>query len=194
MNTLLFLHCALPALFVSSEEIQYLLKGQKLTGSGGSSIWNTVVSSLSADGNTVTIGRALHDGVNGVKSGLVQVYAYDGSQWLKKGNDFDVENAGNKSGIAVSSSSDGNIIAIRSRNGKDSYKIDSGYVRVFSYDGTQWNQMGANINGESAGDLFGRIVSISSNGHIIAIGAVINDGNGNKWTCASILLRWNSMG
>ena len=42
------------------------------------------------------------------------------------------------------------------------------------------NQIGSDIDGESAGDNSGRSVSLSSDGTIVAIGADKNDGNGNK--------------
>ena len=42
-----------------------------------------------------------------------------------------------------------------------------------------WKQLGSDINGEVAGDNSGNSVSLSSDGTIIAIGALGNDGNGN---------------
>ena len=39
-----------------------------------------------------------------------------------------------------------------------------------------WQQMGADIDGEAAGDLSGHSVSLSSDGSIVAIGAYNNDG------------------
>ena len=43
-----------------------------------------------------------------------------------------------------------------------------------------WNQMGADIDGEAAGDESGRSVSLSGDGNIVAIGALLNDGNGSN--------------
>ena len=49
------------------------------------------------------------------------------------------------------------------------------------YDSSQlWNQIGADLDGEGAGDYFGHSISISSNGNIIAIGGYYNDGNGSN--------------
>ena len=42
----------------------------------------------------------------------------------------------------------------------------------------QWIQIGDNINGDAADDGFGRGISISNDGKILAIGAFFNDGNG----------------
>ena len=41
-----------------------------------------------------------------------------------------------------------------------------------------WTQMGADIDGEASVDWSGFSVSLSSDGHTVAIGAVRNDGNG----------------
>ena len=41
-------------------------------------------------------------------------------------------------------------------------------------------QLGLDIDGEAAGDRFGTSVSMSANGSIVAIGAILNDGNGNN--------------
>jgi len=43
----------------------------------------------------------------------------------------------------------------------------------------QWNQIGADIDGEAAGDQSGAAVSLSSDGSVVAIGAPYNDENGN---------------
>lgn len=42
-----------------------------------------------------------------------------------------------------------------------------------------WTQLGADIDGEAAGDWSGWSISLSSDGSVLAVGAVQNDGNGN---------------
>ena len=42
-----------------------------------------------------------------------------------------------------------------------------------------WTQVGADIDGEAAGDNSGGSVSLSSDGAIVAVGAINNDGNGS---------------
>ena len=41
---------------------------------------------------------------------------------------------------------------------------------VLEWDGTSWNQLGQDIDGEGAGDQSGYSVSLSSDGNIVAIG------------------------
>ena len=134
--------------------------------------------SLSSDGTIVAIGATGNDG-NGSNSGHVRVYEYSGSSWSQLGADIDGESSGDYSGRSVSLSSDGTIVAIGApdNDGNGSY---SGHVRVYEYSGSSWSQLGADINGEAAGDHSGYSVSLSSDGTIVAIGAPDNDGNGSN--------------
>ena len=54
---------------------------------------------------------------------------------------------------------------------------DAGHVRVYAESGGTWTQVGADIDGEAAGDQSGRSVSMSSDGTRLAIGAISNDGS-----------------
>jgi surface protein len=139
--------------------------------------------SLSSDGNILAIGAVNNDG-NGSNAGHVRVYTRDTSValgWRQLGTDIDGVAADDNSGMSVSLSADGNIVAIGAylNNGNGA---DSGHVRVYKYfQGTNtWVQQGADIDGEAAFDQTGFSVSLSSDGNIVAIGAHLNDGNGNN--------------
>lgn len=95
------------------------------------------------------------------------------------GSDIDGEAADDYNGYSVSLSSDGSIVAVGARN-NDGNGANSGHVRVFKNISGTWTQVGADINGEAAGDQSGHSVSISSDGSIVAIGAPNNAGNGNS--------------
>ena len=56
----------------------------------------------------------------------------------------------------------------------------SGHVRIYRYDGSNWQQLGADIDGEAAGDESGGSVSLSADGNTLAIGAIFNNGNGTE--------------
>jgi hypothetical protein len=133
--------------------------------------------SLSSDGQTVAIGAFTNDGNNGTDSGHVRVYGWDGSSWTQLGGDIDGEARDNLSGVSVSLSSDGQTVAIGAYINNDNGTY-SGHVRVHGFNGSTWNQRGADIDGEAAGDYSGRSVSLSSDGQTVAIGAYKNDGNG----------------
>ncbi len=134
--------------------------------------------SIDASGNTLAIGAVWNDG-NGNNSGHVRVFNWNGTAWLQKGLDIDGENAGDNSGNNVSISSDGNTIAVaaskNSQNGSN-----SGHVRVFDWNGTNWLQRGLDIDSEMPGDQLGSSLSISNDGNTVAIGAKDNDGNGTN--------------
>ena len=180
----------------------------------GSSNWNQLGSdidgeysddrsgvsvSLSSDGSIVAIGAYKNDG-NGSNSGHVRVYQWDeSSTWNQLGSDIDGEYSNDQSGFSVSLSSNGSIVAIGALN-NDGNGNNSGHVRVYQWDGSStWNQLGSDIDGESAGDRSGRSVSLSSDGTILAIGAWWNDGNGTnagqvrvyEWDGSST---WNQLG
>jgi hypothetical protein len=178
--------------------------------------------SLSADGNILAIGASGNDASGNLLSnaGHVRVYQYDATKttaqmdqslpnygpvrWNRLGGDIDGEGSDDYSGISLSLSADGTILAIggRSNNANIPNTIDGdgniiesdvGHVRVYQYDATKttaqmdqslpnfgpvgWNRLGADIDGKAAGDKSGWSVSLSADGSIVAIGAVNNTGN-----------------
>lgn len=133
--------------------------------------------SLSSDGSVLAIGAPFNDG-NGSSSGHVRVYQNNAGTWTQIGSDIDGEAAGDQSGISVSLSSDGTIVAIGANN-NDGNGSNSGHVRVFQNNASVWTQIGGDIDGEVSPDQLGLSVSLSSAGSIVAIGAPFNDGNGS---------------
>ena len=86
------------------------------------------------------------------------------------GADIEGESKADSSGKAVSISSDGLTLAIGAHL-NDENGLSSGHVRVYPYDGSQWIQMGNDIDGENVLDYSGRSLSLSSDGLTLAIGA-----------------------
>ena len=134
--------------------------------------------SLSSDGTIVAIGARYNDG-SAKNAGHVRVYEYSGGSWSQLGSDIDGEAAADQSGISVSLSSDGSIVAIGA-NGNDGTGSAAGHVRVYEYSGGSWSQLGSDIDGEAAADSSGYLVSLSSDGSIVAIGAPYNDGTASN--------------
>ena len=146
--------------------------GNKIIGepsNGGSG----VSVSLSADGTIVAIGADYND-AGGTDKGHVRVHEYNGSFWTQLGSDIDGEADYDYSGHSVSLSADGTIVAI----GADGNNSTRGHARVYKYNGSDWAQLGSDIDGEAANDWSGWSLSLSSDGTIVAIGAYENDGNG----------------
>eukprot|EP00559_Dactyliosolen_fragilissimus_P000999 CAMPEP_0184857344 /NCGR_PEP_ID=MMETSP0580-20130426/2511_1 /TAXON_ID=1118495 /ORGANISM="Dactyliosolen fragilissimus" /LENGTH=399 /DNA_ID=CAMNT_0027352901 /DNA_START=210 /DNA_END=1406 /DNA_ORIENTATION=+ len=134
--------------------------------------------SLSSDGSIVAIGAVSND-VNGNCSGHARVFKYESNMWLQLGSNIDGEGERDGFGYSISMSSDGSIVAIGAV-GHDGIGQDSGYVRVFKYASNAWRQLGSDIVGQAAGDNFGASVSLSHDGLTAAIGAPLNDFNGQN--------------
>lgn len=120
---------------------------------------------MSADGLVVAIGAPQNDG-----SGF-RIYAYTGNAWVKRGADIDGEAASDASGYTVPLSGDGLVLAI----GAFSNNGTAGHVRVWEYISSSWVRRGSDIEGQKAGDLTGRSVSLSADGTILAVGFSGND-------------------
>jgi hypothetical protein len=132
--------------------------------------------SMNSDGTIVAIGAYDNDG-NGSSSGHVRIYQYNGTVWNKLGQDIDGEASGDYSGWSVSLSDNGTIVAIGSRNNAGTGVNYMGNTRIYQYNGTVWNKIGQDIDGEAKYDLSGISVSLNGDGTIVAIGANDNDGN-----------------
>jgi Flp pilus assembly pilin Flp len=131
---------------------------------------------LSSDGSRIAIGAIYNDGAD-VSAGHVRVYDLIGSTWTQVGSDIDGEAAGDYSGHSVALSSDGSRVAVGAIL-NDGTGTNAGHVRVFDLVGSTWTQVGADIDGEAAGDQSGFSVALSSDGSRVAIGAYANEGNG----------------
>ncbi len=162
------------------------LVGNPLYGSQDAEYFGNAVD-ISADGNTIVVGRRQNDG-GGTTSGAVTVFKWNGSQWVQKGGNILGYTSYARLGASVAISRNGNIIAVGSSNGVESYK---GYVRVLEWNGTQWVDRGDTIGGEETGMRLGTAVDISPDGSILVVGAPgarnqdglirIYNWNGTEW-------------
>jgi len=142
------------------------IEGEEIGDQAGVSV------SLSEDGTIVAIGADKNDG-NGSSSGHVRVYKWNGTFWLKRGNDIEGEAGGDNTGRSVSLSNDGNVVAIGAF---------ANYMHIYEWNdnNSEWSRGGYGIEAEAGGDKFGFSVDIESNGNSVAIGAYSNDGNGSS--------------
>ncbi|NQZ48229.1 MAG: HYR domain-containing protein, partial [Erythrobacter sp.] len=126
--------------------------------------------SMSADGLRLAIGAP--DDNNPVSAnGYVQVYTWDGSNWVQLGSDIIGEAESDYSGVSVSISADGSRLAIGAELNADG----RGHVRVYTWDGNNWIQLGADIDGEALYDFSGRTIDMNADGSRLAIGADSDD-------------------
>jgi len=131
-------------------------------------------SSLSADGTILAIG-AERGGENGADTGYVKVFENINSNWVQIGNTLYGDVSGDYFGL-VSLSANGNILAVGSVF-SDVNGTDSGFVRIYENQGGNWTQIGQDILGESAGNLFS-FTSLSDDGETLAISGIGDTVNG----------------
>ena len=151
--------------------------------------------SLSSDGHTMAIGaRGFSFG-----RGQVRILEYDNGAWVQVGADIIGEAPSDNSGNSVSLSNDGSIVAIGAFVNDGINGPNSGHVRIYEFDGTAWNQVGADIDGQAEHDISGFAVSLSSDGSIVAIGAPGN-GSGSLSNAGQVRVyeydgtTWNKVG
>jgi hypothetical protein len=145
-------------------------KGIDIDGeaSGDMSGWSVCMPDL----HTVAIGAFYNDS-NGSDAGHVRIYEWNGSAWIQKGLDIDGEAASDQSGLV--SMPDANTVAIGAIN-NDGNGANAGHVRIYGWNGSAWQQIGVDINGEAVNDYSGLLSMPDAN--TIAVGAYRNDGNG----------------
>jgi hypothetical protein len=131
---------------------------------------------LNFDGTRLAIG-----GISGAtaRGGQVQVYGWNNGQWNLLGSPILAEVDGDQFGFSLAMNASGDRIVVGGRN-NDGNGSEAGHVRVFEWQNNSWQQLGADLDGENAGDLFGSSVSINSDGSIIAVGAPNHDGAGGN--------------
>lgn len=135
--------------------------GTTLSGSAASSFGSNI--SMNSIGDRIVVGASQ----NNTNAGLVKVYSWSGSTWTQLGTSLS-GSAGDRFGEGVSMNSVGDRIAI------GAYANNSlGLVKVYSWDGTSWSQLGINING--TGGQFGQRLSMNSIGDRIVVGAPLRN-------------------
>jgi hypothetical protein len=140
-------------------------KGQDINGQniGDNMGWSL---DLDAQGNNLVVGVP-QDGFSA--PGFVQVYSWVGSNWVQKGSDLVGDANGDRFGFSASINSNGRIISVGARqNGGNGEQ--SGQLKVFSWDGAQWEQKGDAIYGSTALQFLGWSTDISDDGNTVAVG------------------------
>lgn len=150
--------------------------GGDLTGTASGDRFGVAVS-ISGDKTRIVVGANLHDSSRG--EAKIYEYHQGSATWVQVGSTLDGEATGDRFGYSLAMSSNGSRVAIGADN-NDGGGTDAGHVRVFDWDGSVWTQAGADIDGESAGDLMGSKgeVSLSSDGLRLAVGARRDDATG----------------
>lgn len=142
--------------------------------------------SLSDDGSVLAVGAPQRDAYAS-NAGQTAIFTWASGSWGETAT-IDGSAADDRSGISVSLNGDGSRVAIGAPYAGGS---NTGHVRVFGAGGGLWGQVGSALNGVAWAD-FGRSVSLSDDGTVLAIGApsdATSDGrtfvyhySGGAWT------------
>ena len=130
---------------------------------------NSFVTSLNSNGTIMAIAGFNYDTDVLTDVGYVRIFMFDGSDWIQLGNNIVGTQEAARFGRSISLSNDGFTIAI----GSQFYSSDTtsiGQAQVYEYDGSDWVQVGQDINGENEGDQLGTSISLNANGSIMAVG------------------------
>tara|TARA_R110002153_G_scaffold246618_1_gene402500 strand:- start:247 stop:1446 length:1200 start_codon:yes stop_codon:yes gene_type:complete len=138
--------------------------------------------SINSTGNIVAVGAPYGDTNNtGISAnGYINVYENVNDVWTGYALLIGQINDG-LWGSQVSLDSTGNILAV----GAGGSTTTAGFVQIRQYDsnkpiGQQWPKIGDNINSQVVQNNFGRVVSLNSDGTIVAIGASSDDTIGSN--------------
>ena len=123
--------------------------------------------SASSNGTIVAIGSP---GANSGK-GVVRIYALTNNRWGLMGSPIEGAHNNEYHGYSVSLSSLGNTVAIGAPFGAVGTYTQCGITRIYKWNSSSWIMLGSAINGSANSETSGLSVSLSSEGHAVAIGA-----------------------
>jgi hypothetical protein len=112
----------------------WVQKGSTIVGESATDLSGIAIDM--PDTNTIAIGSANNNGVNGSQSGHVRVFRWSGTDWQQKGLDLDGEAANNLFGSSVSMA-DSNNLAVGA-NWNEEVGAFAGHARVFEWNGSAW--------------------------------------------------------
>ena len=135
---------------------------------------------LSADGDTLIV-----SGPNLLEEdqlGHVRVWRFDGADWVQLGTDIIGETLDDAFGASVAASADGETVVVGVpgfRGPSDHFgsrpsfdpRGSNSLVRVFRFDGSDWQQLGSDINSWMDGEGFGVFLGTSADGETVAVSA-----------------------
>jgi hypothetical protein len=129
---------------------------------------------ISSYGATLAVGSPGSDN-DGMRSGSVQVYIFNGTTWNRYGNRLNGTSVADEFGCSVSLSSDGKTLAVGAQHSGSM----SGRAAVYGLHEDNWTQIGDAFEGAPF-DRVGSSVSLSGDGKTIALGFPYSNANGSS--------------
>ncbi|MCB9195715.1 MAG: T9SS type A sorting domain-containing protein [Flavobacteriales bacterium] len=158
----------------------WVLKGSDLFGEAAADRFGYSVS-IDTAGTTLAVG-GIWNSDGGSKAGHVRIFHWTGSSWAQKGIDLNGEAYDDNAGWSVAICGNGNkvVIGAKGNDGTFGTNATAGQIRIYSWNGNSWFQVGNDIDGESGSDFFGYSVAINEVGDIVAGGASWNSNAGTS--------------
>ena len=166
--------------FNATIEFSWEQLGQDIIGDFSDDDFGLSVA-ISADGSTLAVG-APADGDTDDRPGYARVYSFEDSDWQQIGDDINGTTIGGSFGWSLSLSGDGKTVAVGDPFADSGNLVESGCVRVYHIDdtGSNWIQLGDDIDGGETYRNFGWALSLSADGKSVAVGTpASDDGKGN---------------
>ncbi len=139
--------------------------------------------SINGDGTIVAIGEYGYNWSSTSNfDGATFIYKWNGNDWALMGNRIDASTTGEYFGYSVSIDSEGSKVAI----GAYQYQSQFGTTRIYHWNGNDWTLIDSQVDGTSSYGAFGKTVSISSDGSVVAGGAPANRDQGLSTGATSV--------
>lgn len=138
------------------------------------------------DANTLAV-AAPGTAASGIDSGHIRIYTWNGSTWVQKGSTLTGVNYRDEFGHDITMP-DANTVAVSAPFNDDAFN-NAGQVKVFTWNGTDWVQKGANINGLNSSYTLGYSI-VMPDANTLAIGAQ-TDGTGGNYAGSASIYTWN---
>ena len=142
--------------------------GGRINGNSSSNGFGVAIS-LNSDGTTIAITAPYNDD-NASNTGLLQIFSFDGTNWVQKGQNIYGLGSNDTFGTSIDLSDDGQRLIVGC-----SKNYDYGYVQVWDFDGTNWI-LQTTFNASQSYDGIGRKVRINNAGDVVSIGHSSYDG------------------
>lgn len=146
------------------------INGDQTESSDGRSI------SLSSNGLILAVGAPHYDDLDKTEErdhGRVRIFQFGSATWELMGNPI-IGNAGSLFGFSVDLSADGTIVAVGARWDSSDDQVSNGSASVYTFNDTtkQWTLLSSRVIGDQLFEQLGVSVQLSSNGQILATGAL----------------------
>jgi hypothetical protein len=162
------------SVFASYEPSVTSLRAHDASGTIGLPLTAYNAASLALNNDGTRIAFSEYDDVtgDGNADSFSRAYLWTGSSWVQLGSDFispaNVLSGQPRQPLAFNDAGDRIAVGYSTATGNFT---ESGIVRVYDWDGSAWQQVGSDISGEAAYDLFGSAVALSESGSRLIVGA-----------------------